>query len=73
MSEHTLPNGRTVVAERMPDRKSWYLRIEGVPNAEIVGWPLNSALAELVGYQVAHEPWPKWIDDISHEIEAMNP
>jgi hypothetical protein len=73
MTEHTLPDGRTVVAERMPEGKSWYLRIEDVPRAEIVGWPLNSTLADLLGYFVGRERWPSWVDDFARDIESANP
>jgi hypothetical protein len=54
----------------MPDGY-WYLRIDGEPTAEIVGAPLNSTLAELLGYAVAHERWPVWIDDLAREIESL--
>jgi hypothetical protein len=53
----------------MPDRY-WHLRIEGVPGAEIIGWPLNTALAELLGYAIAHEEWLSWIDHLAREIES---
>jgi hypothetical protein len=67
--KHRLPDGRTLAAEPWPDQY-WHLRIEGEPGAEIVGWPLNSTLAELLGYDVAHEEWPIWIDDLAREIDA---
>jgi hypothetical protein len=69
VTKHPLPDGRTLAAEAWPDG-SWNLSIEGEPAAEIVGWPLNSTLAELLGYAVAHEEWPAWIDDLAREIES---
>ena len=53
----------------MPDGY-WSLRIESDPNADIVGQPLNSTLADLVGYDVANEEWPAWVDDLAREIQA---
>jgi hypothetical protein len=38
--------------------------------AEVIGWPLASTLADLLGYNVAHEDWPPWIDDLAREIES---
>jgi hypothetical protein len=67
---HPLPDGRSLNVERMPDNASWHLRIEGDPSAELVGTPLNSALAELLGYRVAHEEWPEWIENLAIEIEG---
>jgi hypothetical protein len=69
LTRHLLPGGRTLTAESWPDGY-WCLRIEDEPHAEIVGMPLNSTLAELLGYAVAHEEWPDWIDDLAREIEA---
>ncbi|MCD6020880.1 MAG: hypothetical protein K0R20_590 [Actinomycetia bacterium] len=65
----SLPDGRTLAAEPMSDGY-WNLRIEGEPHADIVGQPLNSTLADLVGYNVAHEEWPAWVDDLAREIQA---
>jgi hypothetical protein len=36
---------------------------------EVVGEPLQSTLADLLGYSVAHDEWPSWIDDLAAEIE----
>jgi hypothetical protein len=69
MATLALPDGRTLVAEWVDDRMG-SLRIEGEPHAEIAGWPLNSTLAELLGYHVAHQEWPSWIHDLAREIEA---
>jgi hypothetical protein len=68
MATFALPDGRTLTAEPFDDRM-WSLRIEGEPHAEIVGWPLNATLAELLGYRIAHEEWPPWIDDLAQEID----
>lgn len=69
LTTFSLPDGRTLAAEPMPDGY-WYLRIDGEPHSEMAGWPLNSTLAELVGYNIAHEDWPSWIDDLAREIQA---
>ena len=56
---------------RDPDgRISWECWIEGDPEAVIVGWPLDGTLADLLGYDVVHETWPEWIDNLAVEIEA---
>jgi hypothetical protein len=69
VTNFSLPDGRTLAAEPMPDG-DWPLRIEREPQAEIVGQPLNAALADLVGYNIAHEEWPAWVDDLAREIQA---
>ena len=69
LTTFSLPDGRSLAAEPTSDGE-WHLRMEGEPHAELVGWPLNSALAELVGYDIAHEEWPAWIDDLAREIQA---
>jgi hypothetical protein len=58
MAIDPLPDGRAVEVEPMPDGHYWRLRIEGDPESEIVGTPLQSTLAELLGYNVGHEDWP---------------
>jgi hypothetical protein len=64
---HTLPDGRIVLVERLDER--WHLQLADGTQPEIVGTPLQSTLAELLGYEVAHEPWPDWVDDAAAEIE----
>jgi hypothetical protein len=66
---YPLPDGRAVEVEQMPDGAYWRLRIKGEPASEIVGTPLRSTLAELLGYHVAHERWPSWIDDLASDVE----
>ncbi len=44
-------------------------KIEVDPQSEVIGWPLPSTLAEALGYRVAHETWPEWIDRWAEEIE----
>jgi len=36
----------------------------------ITGSPLNSTLAELLGYKVADEQWPSWIDEMAEAIAS---
>jgi hypothetical protein len=73
VTRHRLPDGRVVVVEPTfvdAGRTHWHCRLEGKPEAEIVGWPLNSTLAELLGYEVAREEWPPWINELAAEIES---
>jgi hypothetical protein len=63
---YLLPDGRTVLVERLASDGFWHLTLEG---AEIVGEPLQSTLAELLGFDVAGESWPRWVDDCAAEIE----
>ena len=73
MTRHQLPDGQVLVVEPTDfdaGRTHWHCRLEGKPDAEIVGWPLNSTLAELLGYEVAREGWPQWIDQLAAEIES---
>jgi hypothetical protein len=72
LTTHPLADGRTLIAEPMPNG-DWHLRIEGEPGAEIIGWPLNSTLADLLGYAVAHEDWPTWVDDLARQIDSEHP
>ena len=48
----------------------WHLELEGVEGAEIAGFPLESTLAELLGYRVAHEEWPTWVTRLAEELTA---
>jgi hypothetical protein len=48
----------------------WHSWVDGEPFAEGVGTPLNSSLAETLGYRVGHEEWPSWIDRWAEEILA---
>jgi hypothetical protein len=66
---YVLPDGRALLVERLANDEHWHLQLEDEPQTEIVGVPLQSALAELLGYEVAHQSWPSWVDDCAAEIE----
>jgi hypothetical protein len=68
---YVLPDGRTVLVERLANDLHWHLQLEGEPTTELVGAPLQSALAELLGYAVARQSWPSWLDDCAAEIERL--
>jgi hypothetical protein len=40
----------------------------GLNDAQLSGWPLDANLADLLGYDVAHEDWPEWIDRLAKEL-----
>jgi hypothetical protein len=63
-----LPNGQILLVHGRTDGGHWHLQLEGVEGAETVGFPLNSTLADLLGYRVAHEDWPGWIDRVADEL-----
>ncbi|MGH9197094.1 MAG: hypothetical protein ACRD1T_15310 [Acidimicrobiia bacterium] len=74
---YPLPDGRVLLA-RIADESGgdvpelgpqWELQIQGQEGNVIVGHPLNTALAELLGWKVAHEEWPEWIDRLADQIE----
>ena len=69
MLRYVLPDGRIVVVERLADDEYWHLQLEGDEASEIVGEPLQSTLAELLGFDVVHDSWPSWVDDCAAEIE----
>ena len=69
VATYPLPDGRTLIAEPHGTEGDWHLLIEGERDAEVVGQPLNSSLADLLGHHVAHEEWPSWIDDLAAEVE----
>ena len=48
----------------------WEVHLPGVELEEAAGHPLNSLLADVLGWNVAHEEWPSWIDDLAAAIEA---
>lgn len=48
----------------------WEVRLPGVKPEEAAGHPLDSLLAAALGWNVAHEAWPSWIDDLAVVIEA---
>jgi hypothetical protein len=72
-----LPDGRVLLAgiadESGGDSPElgplWELQIEGREEA-VVGHPLNSTLADLLGWNVAHDEWPKWVDQLAQRIES---
>lgn len=63
-----LPDGRTLLVAPFSDDGDWYARVEGDSPEEIVGWPLASTLASLLGYDVANGEWPAWIDEAAREV-----
>lgn len=68
MLRRKLPNGQVLLVHgRLPDG-NWELELEGVTDGVTVGRPLNSTLADLVGYHVGREYWPTWIDRLADEI-----
>jgi hypothetical protein len=68
MASYQLPDGRLLLVERTPDDGHWHLQLPAT-SEEIVGEPLQSALAELLGFSVARDDWPSWLDDLAMEIE----
>jgi hypothetical protein len=72
----TLPDGRVLVASPLPEepdgRVFWECWIEGDASAVRLGCPLESTLADLVGYDVAHDELPDWIGLMAREIEAAS-
>jgi hypothetical protein len=70
MLRRELSNGQVLLVHgRLPDGH-WELELEGAKvDRRIVGWPLNSTLADLVGYHVGREDWPGWIDQLADEIQ----
>jgi len=78
LRRYTLPDGRVLLAgiadESGGDSPElgplWELEIEGQEGAVIVGHPLNTTLAELLGWNVAHEEWPRWVDQLAQRIEV---
>jgi len=75
---YALPDGRVVIARIIDPSDgdtpelgpTWELEIQGFDGAVIVGHPVQSALAEALGYNVAQEEWPRWIGDVALQIEA---
>ena len=75
---YALPDGRTLNAgvfdpsggETPELGPVWELCIAGSDDLAIVGHPLNSTLADLLGWNVAHEEWPEWVDQLATEMEA---
>jgi hypothetical protein len=41
---------------------------EGAKDEVGIGQPLNSALADPLGYDVARAAWPAWVDDLAPAI-----
>ena len=78
LRSYPLPDGRVLLAgivdESGGDRPElgplWELQIEGQDGAVQIGHPLSSTLADLLGWSVAHEEWPEWVDQLAHKIEA---
>lgn len=73
MSRHhrrTLDDGRTLIAQAL-DEPDWEVWIEGDPQAVCVGWPLPAVIADVLGYNPAHDEWPEWIDRWAEEIASV--
>lgn len=54
------------------DSEYWSCQIEGEPESEVHGRPLASTLAATLGYDVADDEWPEWIDRWAEQIEQIN-
>lgn len=50
----------------------WEAKLEGAESGRgvAVGHPLDSTLADLLGWNVAQEEWPVWIDELAAAIES---
>jgi hypothetical protein len=48
----------------------WQLEIEGRSDLVVIGHPIESTLAELLGHDVAHDEWPGWMTDLAGQIAA---
>jgi hypothetical protein len=74
-----LPDGRTLTVmlsslagPDTADRQgTWELVIGSLdaPEETVVGSPLPSSLAAVLGYDSAHDRWPGWVDRLAGEIE----
>jgi hypothetical protein len=64
VTTHELPNGEILIVHGLGEA-GWHLQID---DREIIGWPLNATLAELLGFRVGQEDWPTWIDRVAEEI-----
>jgi hypothetical protein len=68
MASYRLPDGRLLLVERTDEDAHWHLQLPAT-SEEIVGEPLQSTLAALLGFPVAHDDWPSWLGDFAAEIE----
>jgi len=71
-ARYQLPDDRTLIARVLETKAGnddlgslWELKVNG---ETLIGHPLNSALAELLVWNVAHEEWPGWIDELAARI-----
>jgi hypothetical protein len=64
VTTHELPTGDTLIVHGFGE-SGWHLQIG---DREIIGLPLNSTLAELLGFRLGQEEWPAWIDRIADQI-----
>jgi hypothetical protein len=79
--QYQLPDGRVLLAgiadESGGDSPElgplWELGIEGHADLVQIGHPLDSTLAEFLGWKVAHEGWPRWINQLAEQIESDLP
>ena len=51
-------------------RRGWWECYIPESDSQVLGSPLPSTLAALLGYDVAHDEWPEWIDQLAEEIEG---
>lgn len=77
MSDHLksrrdrLPDGRIIRVTL--DGPYWVCELEGTGETVVSGGHsgrlTGAMLADLLGYDVAHEEWPSWIDDLAVSLE----
>jgi hypothetical protein len=78
MRPYKLPDGAVVWAGVLDESGGespelgplWEVKVEGAHPEEAAGHPLNSLLADVLGWHVAHEDWPAWIDELAAAIES---
>jgi hypothetical protein len=46
----------------------WHVYLRDEPPRESIGWPLGPIVAEVIGYNVGIEDWPRWIDVWAAEV-----
>jgi hypothetical protein len=49
---------------------AWELMIDGDEDSVGIGHPLDSNLAEVLGWDIAKDDWPTWVDQLAERIAA---
>jgi hypothetical protein len=67
---HRLPDGRVLRCVVEGADRRWTCWLEDRPDRPVSGWPLEGVIAEVVGFNPAHDELPDWVVELAARIAA---